>query len=178
MLVGLRDLERAQHAGLTDHHNALVILSDGEDTSSLVSFDHVLEDVRRSGMMIHAISRRTDERQRWLAPPCALSRLAYDSGGRAVAVQTVADLASIYQEIGLELQHLYRLGFEPAPSIRDGRWRSISVRVPGKDVRVRARSGCYAPRARCDTLNAVEARPTCEERCSAWHCRFSGFSGL
>lgn len=146
VLVGLRDLEHGQRDRPTRYRHALVILSDGDDTKSLVAFDDVLEDVRRSGVIVYAISFRTGERNRWLAPPRELSQLAFDSGGRAVAVGTAAALARVYDEVGTELRSLYQIGFVPADPGRDGQWRSISVRVPGKDVYVRARSGYYGPR--------------------------------
>lgn len=146
VLVGLRDLERAQRSRTVEYRNAIVLLSDGEDTSSLVEFDDVLEDVRRSGTLVYAISLRTDKQDRWLAPLRELSRLAFDSGGLAVAVRTLAGLVPTYEEIATDVRHLYRLGYVPSPSARDGRWHPISVRVPGKDVRVRARAGYYAAR--------------------------------
>ena len=144
--VGLRDLARAQRDATEDSRAAIVVLSDGEDTSSIIGFDDVLEDVRRSGVLVYAISVRTGKNSRWLAPLRELAQFAYDSGGQAVAVRSLASLVPVYEEIGTELRHLYRLGYVPAPMSQDGRWHSISVRVPGKDVRVRARSGYYAPR--------------------------------
>jgi len=145
VLVGLRDLERGQRDRPIRYRNVLIILSDGHDTERLITFDHVLEDVRRSGVMVYAISFRTDEHNRLLAPPRELSQLAFDSGGRAMSVGTAAALMSVYREIGAELQSLYQLGFIPSDPDRDDRWRAISVRVPEKDVRVRARSGYYLP---------------------------------
>lgn len=146
-LVALRDLERAQRDRPTEYRNAIVILSDGEDTSSLVAFEDVLEDVRRSGVLVYGLSLRTDERGRSLGPLREISQFAFDSGGQTVAVQNLGSLVPTFQEIGTDLRHLYRLGYVPSPLVRDGRWHSISVRVPGKDVRVRTRSGYYAPRS-------------------------------
>ena len=144
--VGLNDLAHAQRDATEDYRAAIVVLSDGEDTSSIIGFDDVLEDVRRRGVLVYGISVRTGEDGKWLAPLRELAQFAYDSGGQAIAVRTLASLVPIYEEIGTELRHLYRLGYVPSPMSQDGRWHSISVRVPGKDVRVRARSGYYAPR--------------------------------
>jgi len=146
VLVGLRDLEHGQRGRSTRYRPALVILSDGDDTKSLIAFEDVLEDVRRSGIVVYAVSFRTDERNRWLAPLREVSQLAFDSGGRAVAVGSAEDLAPVYRQIGAELRLLYRIGFVPTNPGPDGRWHSISIRVPGKDVRVLARSGYFAPR--------------------------------
>lgn len=150
VLVGLQGLERAERSWATDRLKALVILSDGDDNSSVVGFDDVLDAARRSGALIYSISLATDDRQQWLPPSHELVRLAHDSGGRAVSVRSDANLTSIYQEIAAEMQHLYRIGFVPAPGTRDGKWHALSVRVPGRDVRVRARSGYYAPACDAD----------------------------
>ncbi len=48
--------------------------------------------------------------------------------------------------LAADLRHQYLLGYAPAPAdgaAGDGRWHSIEVRVPGRDVRIRARDGYY-----------------------------------
>jgi Ca-activated chloride channel family protein len=145
VLVGLRDLERAGR-GRTDYQKAVVILSDGEDTTSRESFEDVSEDARRATVAIDAISLRTDKHNRTLPPVHELTELASDTGGRAVAVRRLTDLQSVYEGIAAELQHQYRLGYVSTSTLRDGRWRRISVRTTNKDLVVRTRAGYYAPR--------------------------------
>jgi Ca-activated chloride channel homolog len=144
VLVGLRDLERAQRDRSVDFRQVLVILSDGEDTASHDAFEDVLGDARRSRVAIDVISLRTDSHDRWLAPARELAQLAFDTGGQAVAVRRLADLASIYEGIAAELRHQYRLGYVSSSTIDDGRWRRISVRTANKDLVVRTRAGYYA----------------------------------
>jgi Ca-activated chloride channel family protein len=143
VIFGLRDLQRGQRHRETRYRQIIVILSDGDDEKSSVSFDYVLDDVRRSGVIVYAVSFRTDERNRGLAAPRELAQLAFDSGGRAVAVDSPASLAQVYREVAAEIRSLYQIGFVPNDLSDDGQWRSISVRVPGRDVHVRARSGYY-----------------------------------
>jgi VWFA-related protein len=145
-ILGLRDLERSQHHQKTRYRHAMLILSDGDDEKSVIPFDYLLDGVRRSDVIVYAISFRSDDDDRWLAPPRELAQLAFDSGGRAVAVGTADGLARVYQELGAEIRSLYRIGFMPMEATDDGQWRAISVRVPGRDVHVRARSGYYSPR--------------------------------
>lgn len=145
-LVALRRLDRAGRHQAEDYRQVMIVLSDGEDTSSLLSFDTVLEDVRRSNVLVYTISLLTDEHDRAVAPRWQMAQLAHDTGGRAVAVRDPNGLSAIYQEIGLELLHLYRLGYVPSSGMRDGSWRTISVRVPRQDLVIHTRSGYYAPR--------------------------------
>lgn len=147
VLVALRDLAQAQRREATEYRYAIVVLSDGEDTISRLPFDDVLADVRRSGVIVYGISLRFDEKGRALPPLHELSQLANDSGGRVVSISGLEQLAPVYQEIAAELRHLYRLGYAPSNSQRDGAWRRISVRVlDNRDARVRTRAGYYAPR--------------------------------
>lgn len=145
VLVGLRDLERSER-GRTDYQKAVVILSDGEDTMSRENFEDVMEDARRTNVAIDAISLRTDKHNRPLPPVHELTQLAADTGGRAVAIRRLMDLESVYEGIGAELRHQYRIGYVSSSTLRDGRWRRISVRTPNKDLVVRTRAGYYAPR--------------------------------
>lgn len=147
LAVALRDLEQARRLEAIDHRQAIIILSDGEDTRSVLAFDDLLEAARRSGVLIYGVSLRADEKGRALAAPRELFQLANDTGGRAIAVEAPGQLAAVYEEIGAELRHLYRLGFVPGDTATDGSWRRISVRVlDNADARVRTRAGYYAPR--------------------------------
>lgn len=145
-LVALGRLAHAQRSRAVEYRKVMVLLSDGEDTSSRLSFDDVLEDARRSGVLVYTISLRTDQHDRVVAPPWQMAHLANDTGGRAVGVRDLASLTQIYRDIGAEILDLYRLGYVPSAPVRDGTWRSVSVRVPAKDLVIRTRSGYYAPR--------------------------------
>jgi VWFA-related protein len=151
VLAALGRFERTTHTDHADDRQVLVVLSDGEDTSSLPTFDDVLDMARRSHVLVYTVSLPNAGRAKngsgW-----QMTRLAHDTGGRTVAVKTLSELVPLYQEIAAELIHLYRIGFVPAPAGRAEGWRSIKVRVPGKDVVVRTRTGYYASRTRRSTV--------------------------
>jgi len=142
LLVGLRDLQHALR-GRTEYQKTIVILSDGEDTASREMFEDVLDDARRADVAIDAVSLRTDKRDHSLPPVHELTQLATDTGGRAVAVHRLADLVPVYEDIGAELRHQYRLGYVSSSTINDGRWRRISVRIANRDVVAHTRAGYY-----------------------------------
>jgi len=146
-LVAVRRLDRARQTQAVEYRQVLIVLSDGEDTSSVLPFESVLEDVRRSNVLLYAISLLTEERDRTVTPRSQMARLARDTGGRAITVRDLGGLSRIYQEIAVELVHLYRLAYVPSPAVRDGSWRTVSVRTSTKDAMVQTRSGYYAPRA-------------------------------
>lgn len=144
--VGVRDLARFTARPGVDYRRAVVILSDGEDTGSRLAFEDLLDDARRSGVLVYAISLRTDESGRWLTAPYHLTSLARDTGGRVISVQDLENLTIVYQDIAAELRHLYRLGYVPSRTEHDGSWRSIAVRIHNRNLHVRTRSGYYASR--------------------------------
>ena len=70
--------------------------------------------------------------------------VALDSGG--FVVRNNNDLASGFKRIADETRAYYLIGYNPANTARDGLFRKIQVKVPGKrGVQVRARKGYYAP---------------------------------
>lgn len=146
VLVAARDLERAQRKRTTEYRSVIIVLSDGEDTHSRLTFDDVLEEVRRSGVLVYTISLRTKHRDETDAPRWQMNLLAYDTGGRAVAIQDLKGLTKVYEDIHTELINLYRIGYVPSNAVHDGSWRAISIRLPSATLVVRARSGYYAPR--------------------------------
>lgn len=147
--IALRDLASMRRPQPTAYRQVIVVLSDGEDTKSLLAFDDVLEEARESGVVIYTVSLRADVKGRALPTPRELFKLANDTGGRAISIENPENLVPVYEEIGAELRHLYRLAFLPTGIANDGSWRRVSVRVsPLTGGHVRTRAGYYAPRAR------------------------------
>lgn len=144
LLVAANDLVRARRGGPPETREAMIVLSDGEDTASLVGFEEVLPVLRRSGSLVYAVSLRADARGAWLGANWPLLAMARDTGGRALGVPRLAALPDLYREIDAEVRHLYRIGYVSADKRRDGQWRSVSVRVVSRDARVHTRAGYYA----------------------------------
>jgi Ca-activated chloride channel homolog len=128
---------------------ALVVLSDGEDTTSLVSFDEVLDLAARSDTTIYAIGLlgpETSAATRSNAARFVLGRLTQQTGGRAFFPVDAKDLNGIYGEITAELSSQYSLAYESDNLRTDGQFRRIAVRIERPGVVARARPGYYAPR--------------------------------
>ena len=125
-----------------------MILSDGEDTSSLVAFEEVLDLAARSDTAIYAIGLRGQETLGSRKPPDAdfvLRRFAQQTGGRAFFASDAKELSGVYREIRDELANQYFLAYESSNARRDGQFRRIAVRVERTGVLARARPGYYAP---------------------------------
>jgi Ca-activated chloride channel homolog len=149
---------RSPHDGAAVRRQAIVVLSDGRDTSSLLSYEDVLEVARRSGVSVYSIqldspSQRVSQVSRVLSrDEYALRELATDTGGRAFFPDRIEELAGVYESIATELAHQYALGYTPKSAEPDGGFRRVSVQVserPG--VRIRTRAGYLARSARAGT---------------------------
>jgi Ca-activated chloride channel family protein len=149
-------------ASAGDHavrRQAIVALSDGRDTSSLLSFEDVRELARRAGISLYVIqldspkARRPSQVSRVLtSDEYSLRELAAETGGRAFFPDSVDDLTGVYEAIAAELAHQYALGYTPkAAGAADG-FRRVSVQVaerPG--VRARTRAGYLTLASRVGT---------------------------
>ena len=127
---------------------AIVMLSDGEDTSSLVGFDEVLELAKRSDTIIYSIGLRSEDirtRRGFREADFILRQLAQETGGRAFFPEQVEDLPEIYQRISDELSSQYTLAYTSKNPVQDGQWRRVVVRVDRENVAARTKQGYYAP---------------------------------
>src|SRR5437762_2767849 len=111
---------------------ALVVITDGKDTSSKFSYEQMLEYARRSGVPIYTIGvgiRTLD-----LETRMPLNRLCTETGGTAYFIGSAKELASTYTTIAEELRSQYILGFYPDDK-NGTKWHSVSVEVEGGKAR-------------------------------------------
>jgi Ca-activated chloride channel family protein len=146
--IALRQFEKKRADTAADiHRQVVVVLSDGEDTSSLVTFDELLETAKRSHTVIYTIGLGLEQPAGRFEPAngeFALRRLAQETGGRLFTAKRPEELSDVYTQIADELSSQYVLGYFSRNELRDGRWRSITVRVDRPQLQARTRAGYYA----------------------------------
>ncbi len=147
--VSLRELLKNRAASDQEvRRQAIVVVSDGEDTSSLVGYDEVLDLARRSETAIYTVGLRskTDVVDKaFKEADYVLRQLAQETGGRAYFPARIEDLAGVYTQIADELASQYLLGYTSKNSRRDGAWRRIAVRVDRQGATARTRLGYFGP---------------------------------
>jgi Ca-activated chloride channel family protein len=148
--ISLKELKKVQTRSADDvRRQAIVVLSDGEDTSSLVSFEEVLELAKRSETAIYAIGIRgkgpDHVRGSFNEADYVLRELSQETGGRVFFAHTASELATIYGQISDELSSQYMIGYSSRNPKRDGAWRRIVVRVNQPNVTARTKQGYYGP---------------------------------
>jgi Ca-activated chloride channel family protein len=140
--VALNEFGQA-HENADLHRCAIVVLSDGDDTTSLVSFDSVLDQARRAGVAIYVIGLQSpsDERRAVGTGVYEMRRLAQETGGRAYFTAALKGLEDVYRTIAQELAHQYAIAYVPAAAPERNRFRRVAVVVDRRGVKVRTRSG-------------------------------------
>ena len=155
LYLTLREMIRHKPAGQDLRRQALVLLSDGDDTTSIVAYDDVMELAKQAGISIYTIMLRSSQFDSQMArrgPETSKSEygikaLAQETGGRSFLALDINDLAGVYQTIGQELASQYAIGYMPTNQRRDGAYRRVSVRIVDRaNAQPRTRAGYLAPR--------------------------------
>jgi Ca-activated chloride channel family protein len=149
--VSLKDLKKVRARGSEDiRREAIVVLSDGDDTSSLVAYDEVLDLAKRSETAIYAIGLRPHDgpKREFKEAEFVLRQLSQETGGRVFYPGSVAELPKIYEQIAQELSSQYSIGYVSKNTARNGAWRRVNVRVTRPGLVARTRQGYYAPTGR------------------------------
>lgn len=152
LYVALKEFGRPATGGPDVRRQAIAVLSDGEDTSSLISYDDVLDMAKRSGVAIYTIAMKSDltsgqqaqGRRYFSQSDFAMKQLAAETGAKPFFPDTVADLKDVYDAIAKELASQYSLGYVPRNVRDDGRYRRVIVRVANHpELTPRTRSGYF-----------------------------------
>ena len=144
---------------------AMIIMSDGLDNESSVSYSEALQAAVRSEAAVYAVSKTEAVRQIimyeeskrgyydnvpqevFVQADLALRKLAYETGGRVLYPNNFGQLDNIYADVDEELRNQYTIGYVSTNSAKDGSYRRIDVSVDTKGVaaNVSSRPGYYAP---------------------------------
>ena len=149
LYVSLKELKNERAKSSEEiRRQAIVVLSDGDDTSSVIEYEDVLELAKRSETAIYAIGLRQQEtgRPKFKEAEFVLRQLSQETGGRVFFPTTIAELPKIYEQISEELASQYSLAYSSKNAMRNGAWRRIDVRVNKPGLAARSRRGYYGPR--------------------------------
>ncbi len=127
----------------------IVIVSDGVDTLSDLTFDQVLSRAQEADCQIYAVQTGQSESAnlRDLAAERRLQEFTAQTGGAVYTPRGTSDLDKAFEQIAADLSQQYVLSYYPGNEIADGRFRRINLRVVTRpNVRVRTRKGYYAPK--------------------------------
>jgi VWFA-related protein len=132
-----------------EKRHAIIVLSDGADNYSRSSAGKALESALAVGATIYTVDMSATDgnvtRDRQNA--AVLKDFATKSGGRYVASPGGQALRDAFQGIVSELGNQYTITYRPLNRARDGRWRTIDIKLSRPDITARTRKGYRAPKA-------------------------------
>jgi Ca-activated chloride channel family protein len=146
--ISLKELRKVKAQSAEEiRRQAIVVLSDGDDTSSLVAYEEVLDLAKRSETAIYAIGLKptASYRTEFKEAEFVLKQLSNETGGRAFFITSIEELPKIYEQISQELSNQYSIAYSSRNPLRNGAWRRIQVRVSPPNLTARTRQGYYGP---------------------------------
>jgi Ca-activated chloride channel family protein len=156
LYVTLRDFQKAAVDRSAIRRRAIVVLSDGADTGSLISFDDVLDLARRAGVTVYTVAMQSRDplapasQRRYFSPSdFSMRKLAEETGARAFYPATGVEVRNVYATIASELASQYAIGYTSRNAQQDGAWRRVLVRIASRPgMRSRTRTGYFASSVR------------------------------
>ena len=144
--LGATSLFDALHAsyrkiGQIDGRKAVILLSDGEDTSSQFGFKRVLNEAKTNNTIVYTIGVGGGSIDKNV-----LEEFAQNTGGKAFFVKKADELSQVYQRIADELGKQYYLTYSTDNEDWDGHWVKIRVESDRPGTKIRARRGYFAVR--------------------------------
>jgi Ca-activated chloride channel family protein len=142
--MGLQHLK-----GAHTPRKALVVVTDGGDNRSRLSFGELLSRALEADVQVYAIAIRRNawdqEAQRGRAH---LDRLAAETGGRSFMIYDTSHLKQTMSLVGELIRNQYLIGYKRPYGAQSGKWRQIRVRMQSTrhgSLRLNAKGGYYAP---------------------------------
>jgi len=130
---------------------ALVIFSDGADTTSQLGDREVVDYARAVEATVYSIGFKGEGGGMLSSSPRGfLRKIATETGGQFFAPDKVGELIKVFNEISSELKNHYLLAYTPTKE-PDGTWREIALKVNRPDTDVRVRKGYFSVKRRRQT---------------------------
>ncbi|HWN12025.1 MAG TPA: VWA domain-containing protein [Pyrinomonadaceae bacterium] len=121
--------------GPANTRRAIVLLSDGDDTSSTIKRQDVIDLAVKSDVVIYSIGIRDRDFDLGKLDSGALKKVSDRTGGRAFFPLSTAELTSAFTQIDQELRSQYLIGYSPTNLNRDGAYRQIRIEIINPELR-------------------------------------------
>ena len=126
---------------------AIILLTDGVDTSSRLKMHEAIERAQKADALIYAIG--IGDRYSFNVNEGDLRKIAEKTGGRAYFPRHERDLHDAFTQIQRDLREQYLVAYSPSNKARDGSYRRIEIQVMSptqrqRDLKLNYRSGYFA----------------------------------
>lgn len=133
-----------------EKRRAIIVLSDGADTKSGKSAEKALRAALLADATIYTVDMASLDmggRDR-MQNQGVLKNFAEKTGGKFVATPGGIAMREAFKRIAEELGGQYTIAYQPSNTKKDGKWRTIELRVSRPNLMIRTRKGYNAPKPR------------------------------
>jgi VWFA-related protein len=139
--------EELMNTSAEHSRRALILLTDGDDTSSRMKMHEAIEKAQKADALIYAIG--IGDRYQFNVNEGALRKIAGETGGRAYFPKHERDLNDAFAQIQRDLREQYLVAYSPTNKARDGSYRKIEIQIVNPDLKqqnlkLNYRSGYFA----------------------------------
>ena len=133
-----------------EKRRAILVLSDGADTRSRASLEKAIATALSANATIFTVDMSSPDHSPVdrMKGAGALRAMAGKSGGRYIATPGGNALREAFAGIVEELGQQYTIAYRPANRARDGRFRTIALKLSRPDLNARTRPGYSAPKGK------------------------------
>lgn len=129
---------------------AIILLTDGDDTSSSLKMDEAIAAAQKADALIYAIG--IGDRYTFGVDEGALRKIAEKTGGRAYFPRHERDLRDAFTQIQRDLREQYLVAYSPRNKTRDGAYRKIEIQIINpelkeQNLKLNYRAGYFAKTA-------------------------------
>jgi VWFA-related protein len=124
----------------------LVVITDGNDNSSVVSLEDLVKAAQQSGVLLYSVGLLSEEERREATRARrALESLAAATGGETYFPKELSEVDRIAHQVARDIRNQYTIQYTPSNAAMDGGYRQIRVAVNAAGhPTARTRSGYYA----------------------------------
>ena len=140
-------------ASAENTRRAIILLTDGDDTSSRMKIHDAIERAQKADALIYAIG--IGDRYTFNVDEGSLRKIAEQTGGRAYFPRHERDLRDAFEQIQRDLREQYLVAYSPSNKTRDGSYRRIEIQLVNpalkqQNLKLNYRSGYFAKTAPSD----------------------------
>jgi VWFA-related protein len=141
-------------ASAENTRRAIILLTDGDDTSSRMKIHDAIERAQKADALIYAIG--IGDRYTFNVDEGALRKIAEQTGGRAYFPRHERDLNDAFAQIQRDLREQYLVAYSPSNKSRDGSFRKIEIQLVNptlrqQNLKLNYRTGYFAKTATGET---------------------------
>jgi Ca-activated chloride channel family protein len=129
----------------TKDKKVLLVITDGNDNASAITLEKLVQRAQQADVLIYAVGLLNEEERREAKrAERALDALVKATGGQSYFPSSVEEVDSITKQVAHDIRNQYVLGYSPTNEALDGSFRRVEVKVKGRGLTVRTRTGYYA----------------------------------